>query len=94
MNIPLVKLLLTLVLGVVLGGVCFGALEWNVQLYCGNSSTLLALSIHALRFLGTAAVFVAIARTGAASLLSALVGFQCVRVIAVRAKGPAPGAVS
>lgn len=94
MNIPVVKLLIFLAFGVVLGGACFGALKWNVQLYCGNSSTLLALSIHALRLLGTAAVFIAIARTGAASLLSALVGFQCVRILAVRAKGPAPGAMS
>ena len=40
MNIPVVKLLIFLAFGVVLGGACFGALKWNVQLYCGNSSTL------------------------------------------------------
>lgn len=88
------KLLIFLALGALLGLGYFGVLEWNVQLYFRNSSPLFALSIHALRFLGTATVFVTIARTGAASSLSALAGFQFVRIFAVRAKCPSPEVTS
>jgi F1F0 ATPase subunit 2 len=80
------KLLTFLLLGSLLGLTYLGALSWNVRLYCRRSSHPVALSIHAVRFLGTAAVFVAIARTGAASLLSTLAGFQFVRIFVLRAK--------
>lgn len=80
------KLPTCLVLGSLIGLTYFGALRWNVQLYCRGSSRALALSIHAVRFLGTTAVFVAIARTGAASLLPTLAGFQFVRIFVLRVK--------
>ena len=70
-----------LLLGSLLGLTNLGVLSWNVQLYCRRSSPGFALSIHAVRFLGTAAVLLAIARTGASSLLSALAGFQVVRIV-------------
>jgi F1F0 ATPase subunit 2 len=82
------KLLTCMVLGSLLGLTYFGALSWNVQLYCRRSSSLFALSIHALRLLGTAAVFFAIARMGAASLLSTSAAFQFVRIFILRAKRP------
>jgi F1F0 ATPase subunit 2 len=87
MNLQGLKPLLFLVLGAALGIAFFGALAWNVRLYCGNSGTRLAPLIHAMRLLGVAAVFVAIAELGAASLLSALAGFQLARIFAIRAKG-------
>jgi F1F0 ATPase subunit 2 len=87
MNIHGLKPLLFLLLGAALGVAFFGALAWNVRLYCGTSATRLAPLIHALRLLGIAAVFVGIAEFGAAPLLSALAGFQLARILAIRAKG-------
>lgn len=87
MNLQGLKPLLFLVLGAALGIAFFGALAWNVRLYCGNSGTRLAPLIHAMRLLGVAAVFVGIAELGAAPLLSALAGFQLARIFAIRAKG-------
>jgi F1F0 ATPase subunit 2 len=87
MNLQGLKPLLFLVLGAALGMAFFGALAWNVRLYCGNSGTRLAPLIHAIRLLGMAAVFVGIAELGAAPLLSALAGFHLARVFAIRAKG-------
>lgn len=87
MNLHGLKPLLFLVLGAALGMAFFGALAWNVRLYCGNSGPRLAPLIHAMRLLGTVAVFVGIAELGAAPLLSALAGFQLARVFAIRAKG-------
>jgi F1F0 ATPase subunit 2 len=86
MNVQFLKPLLFLVLGAVLGVAFFGALAWNVRLYCGNSGTRLAPLIHAMRLLGMAAGFAGIAELGAGPLLSALAGFQLARVFAVRAK--------
>lgn len=81
-----VKLMTFVALGALFGAAYLGALEWNVRWYCRGSSTPLALMIHALRLLGTAAVFVAIAQAGAAPLLSASAGFHCVRIFAVGAR--------
>jgi F1F0 ATPase subunit 2 len=81
-----VKLMIFLALGALFGAAYLGALEWNVRLYCRGSSTPFAAMIHALRLLGAGAIFVAIAQAGAAPLLSASLGFQCVRIFAVGAK--------
>ena len=70
MNVQGLKVLIFLFLGAVLGVAYLGALAWDVRLYCRGSRTALALSLHTLRFLGTAAIFVPIARTGAVPLLS------------------------
>jgi len=87
MNVLLLKPLLFLALGSALGWAFFGALAWNVRLYCGNSGTRLAPLVHAMRLLGMAAVLVGIAKLGAAPLLSASAGFQLARAFAIRAKG-------
>ncbi len=89
-----VKLMIFLALGALFGAAYLAALEWNVRLYCRGSSTPLALLIHALRLLGTAAVFVAIAQAGAAPLLAASLGFQCVRICAVGANRRSSEALS
>jgi F1F0 ATPase subunit 2 len=86
MNVQALRPLTFLVLGAVVGGTYFRALGWNVRLYCRGSSIPLALSIHLLRFLAAGAIFVAIARTGAAPLLCTLVGFQLTRLSALGAK--------
>jgi F1F0 ATPase subunit 2 len=86
-------LLIPLTLGVLLGMAYFPALEWNVGFYCANRIPL-ALSIHMIRFLGVAVAFFALARTGAASLLCASVGFQFMRIIAVRGRWPCSEATS
>lgn len=86
MNILGLKLLVCLILGAVFGVVFFSALERNVRLYCRNSATGLALLIHMARFLGMILVFVAFAKLGAAPLLSALAGFQLVRVFTVSSR--------
>ena len=84
-----VKLMIFLALGALLGVAYLGALQWNVRLYCRGSSASLALMIHALRWLGAAAILVAMARAGAVPLLSAAAGFHCVRIFALGAKrGP------
>jgi F1F0 ATPase subunit 2 len=87
MAVQFLKPLLFLVLGAALGMAFFGALAWNVRLYCGHSGTRLTPLIHAMRLLGMAAAFAGIAEVGAAPLLSALAGFQLARLFAVRAKG-------
>jgi len=79
------KLMIFLALGALFGAAYLGALQWNVRLYCRGSGTSFALMIHAMRLLGAAAVFVAMARAGAAPLLSAAAGFHCVRIFAVGA---------
>jgi F1F0 ATPase subunit 2 len=81
-----VKLMIFLALGALLGAAYLGALQWNVRLYCRGSGAPLALMIHALRLLGSAAVFVAIAQAGAAPLLSAAAGFHCMRIFALGTK--------
>jgi F1F0 ATPase subunit 2 len=87
MNLQSLKFLLFLVLGAAFGLAFFGALAWNVRLYCGSSGTRFAPLVHAMRLLGLAAVFVRIAELGAAPLLLTLAGFQLARVFAIRAKG-------
>jgi F1F0 ATPase subunit 2 len=87
MNLQSLRSLFFLVLGVALGLVFFGALAWNVRLYCGSSGSRLAPLVHATRLLGLAAVFVRIAELGAAPLLFTLAGFQLARVFAIRANG-------
>jgi F1F0 ATPase subunit 2 len=85
--------LIPFALGMLLGAAYFQALEWNVGFYCGRRMPL-ALSIHVMRFLGAAAGFFALARTGAASLLCASAGFQFMRIIVARGKGPRSEATS
>ena len=85
MNAQPSQLLTFLALGSVLGAAYLSALAWNVRLYCAGS-TLLALVLHALRFLATAAILVALARSGAAPLLSSFVGFQLTRIFALGAR--------
>jgi len=80
------KLMIFLALGALFGAAYLGALQWNVRLYCRGSGTPFAAMMHALRLLGAGAIFVAIARAGAAPLLSAVAGFHCVRIFAVSAK--------
>jgi hypothetical protein len=79
MKFQSLQLLTFVALGAAFGAVYLGVLAWNVRLYCAGF-TLLALLLHLLRFLGTAATLVALARTGAAPLLSGVVGFQLARV--------------
>ncbi len=81
-----VRLMIFLALGALLGVAYLGALRWNVRLYCRGSGAPLALIIHALRLLGAAAVLVAMAQAGAAPLLSAAAGFQCIRIFVLGAK--------
>ena len=81
-----IQVMIFLLLGLLFGAAYLSALEWNVRWYCGGSSTPLALLIHALRLLGAAAVFVAIAQAGAVPLLAASAGFQCIRIFAVLAR--------
>jgi hypothetical protein len=73
------QLLAFVALGAGFGAAYLSALAWNVRLYC-TGSTLLALFLHLLRFLGTAAILVALARAGAAPLLSSVAGFQLAKV--------------
>jgi N-ATPase, AtpR subunit len=74
------------VLGSLLGIGYLSALKWNVQLYCDRDRSSFALSLHAVRFLGTSAIFVLIARIGAAPLLSVFAGFQFTRILVIRAR--------
>jgi F1F0 ATPase subunit 2 len=91
-NAESLTVLAYLLLGLVLGLVYFCALGWNVRLYLHGSGAPLALSFHVLRILGTAALFVPIARTGALPLLSSLAGFQLTRIFAFRARMAGPEA--
>jgi len=93
MNIAGLKLGFFLVLGTALGAAFFGALEWNVRLYCGSAQSRLAAPIHALRLFGVAAGLAGVARFGAAPLLCVAAGLQLARVFAVRAKASATEAV-
>jgi F1-F0 ATPase (N-ATPase) AtpR subunit len=86
MNFRALQLLAFLALGAGVGAAYLSALAWNVRLYCVGS-TALALLVHLLRFLGTAAIFVALAQAGAAPLLSSFVGFQLTRFCASGTKG-------
>jgi hypothetical protein len=88
MNLQALRLLAWLGLGAGFGAAYLRVLAWNVRLYCARF-TPLALLLHLLRFLSTAAVFVALARTGAAPLLSSFVGFQLTRVFGCAGKLPA-----
>ncbi len=81
MNFHSWQLLAFLALGTGLGAAYLSALAWNVRLYC-TGSTPLALLLHLLRFLGTAAILVVLARSGAVPLLSSFAGFQLTRVVA------------
>jgi F1F0 ATPase subunit 2 len=72
--------------GVILGLAYFRALAWNVRLYLGRSGGALGPLVHVLRIMGTAAVFVLIARSGGVPLLVTLAGFQVTRIMAVRAR--------
>jgi hypothetical protein len=67
-----------LALGAALGAAYLTALAWNVRLYCAGS-TLGALSLHLTRFLGLAAILLALARSGASPFLSSFAGFQLAR---------------
>jgi F1F0 ATPase subunit 2 len=80
MNSQVLRLLAFLALGSGVGVGYLSALAWNVRLYCVGL-TPAAFLLHLLRFLGAAAVFVALARLGAAPLLSGLVGFQLSRIL-------------
>jgi len=93
MNIAGLKLGFFFVLGAALGAAFFGALEWNVRLYCGSAGSRLAAPIHALRLLAVAAGLAAVARLGAAPLLCVVAGLQLARVFAVGAKASAIEAV-
>jgi F1F0 ATPase subunit 2 len=92
-NVQPLQLLAFLALGTALGAAYLGGLAWNVRLYC-TGSTAWALSLHLLRFLGTSAILVALARAGAAPLLSSVVGFQLIRVIVVGGRDFPPEALS
>jgi len=81
MNGQPLQLLTFLALGTALGAAYLSALAWNVRLYCAGA-TPLALLLHLLRFLGMAAILVALARSGAAPLLWSFVGFELTRVAA------------
>jgi F1F0 ATPase subunit 2 len=85
MKVQPLQLLAFLALGTTLGAAYLSALAWNVRLYCAGS-TPLALLLHLLRFLGTAAILVALARSGAAPLLSSFVGFQLTRIVTFGAR--------
>ena len=85
MKVQPLQVLAFLTLGSALGAVYLSALAWNVRLYCAGS-TPLALLLHLLRFLGTAAILVALARSGAAPLLSSFAGFQLTRIVAFGAR--------
>ena len=87
MNLLALKAPVFLALGVALGVAYFGALRWNVSLYCGGERIALALSIHILRLLAAAAIFIPVARSGLAPLLSTLAGFQLAKLLAIRARG-------
>jgi N-ATPase, AtpR subunit len=89
-----VRLLVFLGLGAVQGAGYLSALAWNIDLYCRGSRPRFALLIHVLRFLGGGVAFVAIARMGAVPLLSALVGFHLMRILALRMKVLSAEAVS
>jgi hypothetical protein len=86
MSLGGLQLLLFFALGAAFGAGYLTVLAWNVGFYCGGSSRWLAASIHLLRLLGTAGIFVAIARMGAAPLLWSLAGFQLTRIFGVGAK--------
>jgi F1-F0 ATPase (N-ATPase) AtpR subunit len=79
MNFQGLRLMAFLALGAGFGAAYLGTLAWNVRLYCAGL-TLLALLLHLLRFVATAAIFVALARAGTAPLLSSFAGFQLTRV--------------
>lgn len=89
MNLAGIKLALFVVFGAALGAAYFGALEWNVRLYCRTAGSRLAAPIHVLRLLGVAAVLAGLAKLGAAPMLCAVAGLQLARVVAVRAKSSA-----
>jgi hypothetical protein len=87
MIVQTLRLMFFLALGAGLGAGYLAALACNVHLYCGRL-TLLALSIHILRWVGTAAIFVALAKRGGTPLLSSFVGFELTRMLgcAVRSR--------
>jgi hypothetical protein len=93
MNFQVLRLMAFLALGAGFGAAYLIALAWNVRLYC-TGWTPLALLLHLLRFVGTAAIFVALARTGGAPLLSSFVGFQLTRVFGCGITFPASEAAS
>lgn len=70
-------------LGALVGHSFLSALRWNVALY-GHGSISAAVLVHGLRLVALAAVLVVVARTGAGALLSALIGFQTVRMATLR----------
>jgi hypothetical protein len=80
MTNSLLQPLAFLAFGAGLGAAYLAALAWNVRLYCAGS-TLGALSLHLTRFLGLAAILVALARSGAGPLLSSFAGFQLARAL-------------
>jgi N-ATPase, AtpR subunit len=80
MNFQALRLLAFLAFGAGFGAAYLSALSWNARLYCAGFVPL-ALSVHLVRFVGTVALFLALARTGAAPLLSSFAGFQLSRIL-------------
>jgi hypothetical protein len=80
MNFQALRLLAFLAFGAGFGAAYLSALSWNARLYCAGLIPL-ALSLHLLRFVGTVALFLELARTGAAPLLSSFAGFQLSRIL-------------
>jgi F1F0 ATPase subunit 2 len=83
-NVEDSRALIFLAIGAVVSIAYLLALKWNVSLYCASSQPLVACSFHVLRLLGVSAIFVLIARIGAAPLLFALAGFQLIRIFVMR----------
>jgi F1F0 ATPase subunit 2 len=79
-NFQALRVLTFLAIGAGWGAAYLGFLSWNVRLYCAGF-TPLALLLHLLRFAGTIAIFLTLAGTGAAPLLSSFAGFQLSRIL-------------
>ena len=82
-DLILVRVLPYAALGALLAAAYFSALGWNVRLYVDYGAGWTALLVHVTRLLMIAAAFTLCARLGTFPLLSSVVGFQMMRMVAV-----------
>mgnify|MGYP003136637674 CR=1 FL=1 len=83
---PAAAAILGLMVGALLGLAHFGSLWWNVRLYTGGSAGR-ALAVQLLRLAILVAVFVGLAKLGAAALLAGALGLLVTRHLVMRRLG-------
>jgi hypothetical protein len=79
-------------LGTLIAAAHSAALAWDVRLYVRPGTTRAALLVHALRSIGIALAFVAVAVAAPRGLVPALAGFAVVQlaVLAAAHRGASP----